>query len=240
MASARSDLAPAGKRTPLRPTGEMRHMLTLRYCLLAIVLMGAWTSQVRAADSVDLKYDRVTLDNGLTLIVHEDHKAPVVAVSVWYHIGSADELTGKTGFAHLFEHLMFSGSENHKGTFFEPLEKAGATDMNGTTSFDRTNYFETVPTTALDMALWMESDRMGHLLGAIGQSELDADDFPRQPSVPPRHHWFDGRSQCRLTRGCEAVVSCQHRWLGEDLPGRRMALEWTRWARVPSVGRNIA
>ena len=121
----------------------------------------------------DIAYTRFTLPNGLTVVVHEDHKAPVVAVSIWYHIGSADEPKGKTGFAHLFEHLMFSGSENHKGTYFAPFEQAGATDMNGTTWFDRTNYFETVPTTALDMALWMESDRMGHLLGAIGQKELD-------------------------------------------------------------------
>jgi predicted Zn-dependent peptidase len=121
----------------------------------------------------DIAYTRFTLPNGLTVVVHEDHKAPVVAVSIWYHIGSADEPKGKTGFAHLFEHLMFSGSENRKGTYFGPFEKAGATDMNGTTWFDRTNYFETVPTTALDMALWMESDRMGHLLGAIGQKELD-------------------------------------------------------------------
>src|SRR5690348_1185148 len=121
----------------------------------------------------EIAYTRFTLPNGLTVVVHEDHKAPVVAVSIWYHIGSADEPKGKTGFAHLFEHLMFSGSENRKGTYFGPFEKAGATDMNGTTWFDRTNYFETVPTTALDMALWMESDRMGHLLGAIGQKELD-------------------------------------------------------------------
>ncbi|WP_049620756.1 M16 family metallopeptidase [Frateuria defendens] len=126
-----------------------------------------------AAAIPDIAYTRFTLPNGLTVVVHEDHKAPVVAVSIWYHIGSADEPKGKTGFAHLFEHLMFSGSENHKGTYFQPFERAGATDMDGTTWFDRTNYFETVPTTALDMALWMESDRMGHLLGAIGQKELD-------------------------------------------------------------------
>ncbi|VFR21686.1 Predicted Zn-dependent peptidases [plant metagenome] len=121
----------------------------------------------------DIAYERFTLPNGLTVIVHEDRKAPVVAVSIWYHVGSADEPAGKTGFAHLFEHLMFSGSENHKGTYFTPFEKVGATDQNGTTWFDRTNYYETVPSTALDMALWMESDRMGHLLGAIGQEELD-------------------------------------------------------------------
>ncbi|GGY29361.1 zinc protease [Rhodanobacter panaciterrae] len=121
----------------------------------------------------ELAYDRFVLPNGLTVVVHEDHKAPVVAVSIWYHVGSSYEPAHKTGFAHLFEHLMFQGSENHKDEFFKPFELAGATDQNGTTWLDRTNYFETVPTTALDMALWMESDRMGHLLGAIGQAQLD-------------------------------------------------------------------
>ena len=121
----------------------------------------------------ELAYSRFVLPNGLTVVVHEDHKAPVVAVSIWYHVGSSYEPAHKTGFAHLFEHLMFQGSENHKDEFFKPFELAGATDQNGTTWLDRTNYFETVPTTALDMALWMESDRMGHLLGAIGQAQLD-------------------------------------------------------------------
>lgn len=120
-----------------------------------------------------LAYTRFTLPNGLTVVVHEDHKAPVVAVSVWYHVGSSYEPAGKTGFAHLFEHLMFQGSENHQDEYFKPFELAGSTDQNGTTWLDRTNYFETVPTTALDMALWMESDRMGHLLGAVGQEQLD-------------------------------------------------------------------
>ncbi|HVX05082.1 MAG TPA: pitrilysin family protein [Rhodanobacteraceae bacterium] len=136
------------------------------------VLAGA----AQAADTgnkIDIPYTRFTLPNGLTVVVSEDHKAPIVAVSVWYHVGSGYEPEGKTGFAHLFEHLMFSGSENHKGSYFKPFELVGATGMNGTTWLDRTNYFETVPTTALDMALWMESDRMGHLLGAIGQKELD-------------------------------------------------------------------
>jgi len=131
------------------------------------------TANAAAPDTIDIPFTRFTLPNGLTVVVSEDHKAPVVAVSVWYHIGSADEPNGKTGFAHLFEHLMFQGSENHKDEFFRPFELAGATDQNGTTWYDRTNYFETVPTTALDMTLWMESDRMGHLLGAIGQHELD-------------------------------------------------------------------
>ncbi|MEO6076016.1 MAG: pitrilysin family protein [Dokdonella sp.] len=126
-----------------------------------------------ADDSVDIPFTKTVLPNGLTLVVSEDHKAPVVAISLWFHVGSADEPVGKTGFAHLFEHLKFSGSENHKGTYDEPFELAGATDANGTTWFDRTNYFETVPSTAVDMALWMESDGMGHLLGAVTQEKLD-------------------------------------------------------------------
>ncbi|MET0505585.1 MAG: pitrilysin family protein [Luteibacter sp.] len=148
-----------------------------RLALLAaglITFVGAAAAASSSPDAIpDIPYTRFQLPNGLTVVVHEDHKAPVVAVSIWYHVGSGDEPAGKTGFAHLFEHLMFSGSENRKGTFFQPFERAGATDQNGTTWFDRTNYFETVPTTAVDMALWMESDRMGHLLGAIGQKELD-------------------------------------------------------------------
>ncbi len=123
--------------------------------------------------SFDIPYSKHTLANGLTLIVHEDHKAPIVAVNVWYHVGSKDERPGRTGFAHLFEHLMFNGSEHFDDEFFRPLEAVGASKMNGTTWFDRTNYFENVPTSALDMTLWMESDRMGHLLGAIDQNKLD-------------------------------------------------------------------
>ncbi|WP_419756057.1 M16 family metallopeptidase [Brevundimonas sp.] len=123
--------------------------------------------------AVDIPYTRFTLDNGLTVLVHEDHKAPVVAVSVWYNVGSKDEPAGKTGFAHLFEHLMFGGSENAPGSYFTPMRNMGATDMNGTTYFDRTNYFETVPTPALEQALFMESDRMGYMLGAISQETLD-------------------------------------------------------------------
>ena len=124
-------------------------------------------------NEVDIPYTKFTLDNGLTVLVHEDHKAPVVAVSVWYNVGSKDEPAGKTGFAHLFEHLMFGGSENAPGSYFTPMRNMGATDMNGTTYFDRTNYFETVPTPALEQALFMESDRMGYMLGAISQETLD-------------------------------------------------------------------
>ncbi|BBD01286.1 MULTISPECIES: M16 family metallopeptidase [Sphingobium] len=122
---------------------------------------------------VDIPYEEFTLKNGLRVIVHTDRKAPVVAVSVWYHVGSRFEPAGKTGFAHLFEHLMFYGSENADGPFFGRLEDIGATDWNGTTWFDRTNYFETVPTGALDRALFLESDRMGHLLGAVTETKLD-------------------------------------------------------------------
>ncbi|MDV3458042.1 insulinase family protein [Sphingomonas sp. HF-S4] len=122
---------------------------------------------------VDIPYEEFTLKNGLRVIVHTDRKAPIVAVSTWYDVGSKHEPKGKTGFAHLFEHLMFNGSENAPGDFFEPLKQVGATDFNGTTSFDRTNYFETVPRPALDRALFLESDRMGYLLGAIDQAVLD-------------------------------------------------------------------
>ncbi|MFQ5348627.1 MAG: M16 family metallopeptidase, partial [Rhodothalassiaceae bacterium] len=103
--------------------------------------------------AVDIPYTEFTLGNGLRVIVHEDRKAPVVAVSVWYHVGSKDEPEGKTGFAHLFEHLMFNGSEHHDGEYFKPLEEVGVTDVNGTTWLDRTNYFETVPTPALERVL---------------------------------------------------------------------------------------
>lgn len=122
---------------------------------------------------LDILFEEFYLDNGLRVIVHEDRKAPIVAVTLWYHVGSRNEVTGKTGFAHLFEHLMFNGSENYDGEYFAPFQEVGATGMNGTTNTDRTNYFQTVPTTALDLAMWMESDRMGHLLGAIDQDKLD-------------------------------------------------------------------
>ena len=122
---------------------------------------------------VDIPYQQFTLSNGLRVLVHIDRKAPVVATSIYYHVGSKDEPKGQTGFAHLFEHLMFNGSENSPGDFFEPLQQIGATDYNGTTWFDRTNYFQTVPTPALETALFLESDRMGHLLGAVTQEKLD-------------------------------------------------------------------
>lgn len=125
------------------------------------------------ADDININYEKFILPNGLTLLVHEDHKAPIVAVNVWYHVGSKNEKFGKSGFAHLFEHLMFNGSENYNKDYFLALEKIGGTDLNGTTNTDRTNYFQNVPISAFDQLLFLESDRMGHLLGAIDQAKLD-------------------------------------------------------------------
>src|SRR5207248_1600423 len=133
----------------------------------------AQSASGQASADIDIPFQKFVLDNGLTLIVHEDHKAPIVAVNLWYHVGSKNEKPGKTGFAHLFEHLMFGGSEHAPGRYIDAMEKIGATDLNGTTNTDRTNYFQNVPTSALDYTLWLESDRMGHLLGAIDQKTLD-------------------------------------------------------------------
>jgi zinc protease len=113
-----------------------------------------------------LPHTRVTLANGLDVLVHEDHDCPIVAVNIWYHVGSKNERPGRTGFAHLFEHLMFEGSEHHDRGYFHPLQEAGGL-LNGSTNADRTNYWEVVPTNALELALWMESDRMGSLLPAL-------------------------------------------------------------------------
>ncbi|MEM1052585.1 MAG: pitrilysin family protein [Pseudomonadota bacterium] len=122
---------------------------------------------------VQVPFEKFELENGLTVVVHEDRKAPIVGVAVWYNVGSKDEPKGLTGFAHLFEHLMFNGSENAPNDYFQYLQEMGATDYNGTTNFDRTNYFQTVPRPALERALWLESDRMGYLLGAVTQGKLD-------------------------------------------------------------------
>ncbi len=131
-----------------------------------------FTAIAARAQEVEIPYQKFVLDNGLTVIVHEDHKAPIVAVNTWYHVGSKNEKPGKTGFAHLFEHLMFGGSEHSQGRYIDTMERIGATDLNGTTNSDRTNYFENVPTSALDLTLWLESDRMGHLLGSFDEKTL--------------------------------------------------------------------
>jgi len=125
----------------------------------------------------ELGFEKLTLPNGLDVIFHEDHKLPVVHVNLWYHVGSKNERPGKTGFAHLFEHMMFEGSKNVNGEYVSLMERAGANishgGVNGTTDFDRTNYFETVPAGSLELVLWAESDRMGFLLDALTQENLD-------------------------------------------------------------------
>ncbi|HXM92741.1 MAG TPA: pitrilysin family protein [Candidatus Dormibacteraeota bacterium] len=120
-----------------------------------------------------LRFEKYTLDNGLEVILSEDHRLPMVAVNLWYHVGPANELPGRTGFAHLFEHMMFEGSKHVPGnTHFRLLESAGSADINGTTDFDRTNYFETLPANQLELALWLESDRMGYLPDQLDQASL--------------------------------------------------------------------
>jgi predicted Zn-dependent peptidase len=152
--------------------------LTSIVALLGSVSLFAVAAPVRAATasaplpSVEISYTKVVLKNGLTLIVHEDHKAPVVAVNIWYHVGSKNEPPGRTGFAHLFEHLMFGGKNGNQKGWFERMEAVGATDLNGTTYYDRTNFFETVPTPALDMTLYLEARRMGHLLDSFDEKTL--------------------------------------------------------------------
>ena len=151
----------------------MRKNSALFLSIVIVLFLFGPTLSCLQAQTIDIPYQKFVLSNGLTVIIHEDHKAPIVAVNVWYHVGSKNEKPGKTGFAHVFEHLMFNGSEHYDDDYFKPMEKVGATDLNGTTNEDRTNYFENVPVSAFDLALWMESDRMGHLLGAITQAKLD-------------------------------------------------------------------
>jgi len=126
---------------------------------------------------LNIAVTRHRLANGLDVLLHEDHSCPIVAVNVWYHVGSKNEHPGHTGFAHLFEHLMFEGSAHYDRGYFEPLQGAGAS-LNGSTNADRTNYWEVVPSNALELALWMESDRMGFLLPALTNAK-----FSNQRSV---------------------------------------------------------
>src|SRR5438477_5248003 len=129
-----------------------------------------------AASLPQISFEKYQLPNGLTVILSEDHRAPVAAVDLWYHVGAVDERKGRSGFAHLFEHLMFQGSKHLHGderTVFAMLDRNGATNLNGTTEWDRTNYFETMPADRLELALWLESDRMGFLLDTVDQKKLD-------------------------------------------------------------------
>ncbi len=140
---------------------------------LTVFLLLAGVSQGIAQEGLSVRYHRYELENGLNLIVHEDHSTPMVAVNVWYHVGSGREKVGRTGFAHLFEHIMFEGSEHvPEGKFDEWLEAAGGVN-NGSTTPDRTNYWENIPSNALELALFLESDRMGHLLASMSPEKVD-------------------------------------------------------------------
>src|SRR5713226_510040 len=125
---------------------------------------------VAAADP-EIKFEKYTLGNGLTVILSEDHRLPQVAVDIWYHVGAANQTPGRSGFAHLFEHMMFSGTK-HAPDPDAILEQIGASNMNGSTSFDRTNYYETVPSNELPTAIWLESERMGFLLPTLDEQKL--------------------------------------------------------------------
>ena len=151
---------------------NMKKLLLLCCTLISVITSFSQTVKTKYPE-IDIAYKKFVLPNGLTLIVHEDHKAPIVAFNVWYHVGSKNEPVGKNGFAHLFEHLMFTGSENNRDKFDVMIESIGGTDANGTTNNDRTNYFEDVPTSGLDKILWAESDRMGYLLGSVDSSRLE-------------------------------------------------------------------
>ena len=148
-------------------------------------------STSQASEEIKVPFDRYQLENGLTVILHEDRRRPLVAVSVWYDVGALHERAGRSGFAHLFEHMMFQGSPNvGEDRHFAVLEELGASQVNGTTSFDRTNYFETVPTNALETALWLESDRMGFLLESLTlkslKNQIDVVRNERRQSVESR------------------------------------------------------
>ena len=150
-----------------------RVFLIFFLCLPASVLVPAQSPAFNTLTIPTLVYEKYTLPNGLEVILHEDHRLPLVSLDVWYHVGPRNEIERRTGFAHLFEHMMFEGSE-HVGekAHFRFLEGAGATDINGTTDFDRTNYFETLPSNQVELGLWLESDRMGFLLEKLDRTRL--------------------------------------------------------------------
>jgi zinc protease len=141
------------------------------YCLLTALTVGARPGAAQAVPKI--QFEKSTLSNGLEVILHEDHSTPIVVVNTWYKVGSGDEKPGRTGFAHLFEHIMFMGSQNVPvGQFDKWLEAAGANN-NGSTTEDRTNYYEAMPSNALPLALWLDADRMGNLLPVMDQPKLD-------------------------------------------------------------------
>lgn len=188
--------------------GSPRCLSLLLASALAILPGAASANNAAPSPSVPIPYEQFELPNGLRVIVHTDRKAPIVATDLWYRVGSKNETPGRTGLAHLFEHLMFQNSEHRKGEYFTALDAVGATARNGTTSVDRTNYFQTVPTSALDYTLFMESDRMGHLLGAIDQKALDE----QRGVVKNEKRLSDNRAYGRriFTRVFEALYPAEH------------------------------
>src|SRR5580698_6604950 len=154
----------------MKPFSKSVPALALACCVALGGFAGAQEAKLKLPV---IKYETFTLPNGLKVITHEDHRLPLVAVDLWYHVGPLNEKPGRTGFAHLFEHMMFEGSE-HVGAkaHIKDVEAAGATDVNGTTDFDRTNYFETMPSNQLELALWLESDRMGFLMEGLDREKL--------------------------------------------------------------------
>src|SRR5215475_7512817 len=144
----------------------------LSFLLIFVANCGS-QAQSPARKLPTIPFEKYKLKNGLEVILSEDHTLPLASVNLWYHVGPANEKAGRTGFAHLFEHMMFEGSQHVGGKMhFSYLEAAGATDINGTTNFDRTNYYETIPSNQLELALWLESDRMGYLLGKLDIEKL--------------------------------------------------------------------
>ncbi|MDH5619637.1 MAG: insulinase family protein, partial [Gammaproteobacteria bacterium] len=145
--------------------------ITIATAVITLLVL-ALPLQAQDLSRVEIPYQKKILDNGLTVLVHEDDSAPLAYVIVYYKVGSRDESLGKTGYAHLFEHMMFNGSENYDNDYFTAVQSVGGI-LNGDTWFDRTRYYQTVPNTAVDKVLWLESDRMGHFLGALTQEKLD-------------------------------------------------------------------
>ena len=158
----------------------MKIVHRLLAAVLVVLLVTVSPFQTQALDQKfpplqlpKIKFERYKLANGLEVILSEDHRLPIVSVNLWYHVGAVNEAAGRTGFAHLFEHMMFEGSKHVPGnSHFRYLEAAGASDINGTTEFDRTNYYETLPSNQLELALWLESDRMGYLPDNLDQANL--------------------------------------------------------------------
>lgn len=206
----------------------------------ALLLLG-WlvTLTANSAEFPQIPYEKFVLPNGLTVVVHEDHKVPIVCIDVWYHVGSKNEKRGHTGLAHLFEHVMFSGSEHIPRPYATALQEIGATQWNGATNEDRTHYYEDVPTSALDYALWMEADRMGYLLGGLDQKKLDAQRGVVQNEKRQRESQPYGSAPALITQNTYPVGH-PYSWtvLGdmEDLEGASMSdvQSWFRTYYGPS------